>query len=102
MRHYLKAINSLVPVLLAALVLVGCGDFEKPREVSLAMLTENATNFDNNQVITRGHSSSLRGTATLLDRRRRFESGRDISSRASGSLLGRSCISRGTLPFLGH
>ncbi len=54
MRHYLKAIHSLVPVLLAALVLVGCVDMEKPKEVSLAMLTENATNFDNNQVITRG------------------------------------------------
>ena len=54
MRLYLKAINSFVPVLLAALILVGCGEFEKPKEVSLAMLTENATNFDNNQVITRG------------------------------------------------
>ena len=38
MRHYSKAINSLVPVLLAALVLVGCVDIEKPKEVSLAML----------------------------------------------------------------
>ena len=54
MRHYLKAINFLVPVLLAALVLVGCVDIEKPKEVSLAMLTENATYFDNNRVITRG------------------------------------------------
>ena len=45
MRHYLKAIDSLVPTLLAALVLVGCGDMDKPQEVSLAMLTENATDF---------------------------------------------------------
>ena len=54
MRHYLKAIDSLVPTLLAALVLVGCGDMDKPQEVSLAMLTENATDFDDNQVVTRG------------------------------------------------
>ena len=54
MRHYLKAIDSLVPALLATLVLVGCGDMDKPQEVSLAMLTENATDFDNNQVVTRG------------------------------------------------
>lgn len=54
MRHYLKAINFLVPVLSAALVLGSCDDIETPREVSLAMLTENATDFDNSQVITRG------------------------------------------------
>ena len=54
MRHFLKTINSLVSLLLAALVLVGCNDMEKPEAVSLAMLTENATDFDNNQVITRG------------------------------------------------
>lgn len=52
MRYYLKSINSLVAVLIAALVLVGCG--EKPNQVSLAVLTESAASFDNSQVITRG------------------------------------------------
>ncbi|MGY8871626.1 MAG: hypothetical protein ACKVJE_14410 [Pseudomonadales bacterium] len=48
----MKSINSLVAVLIAALVLVGCG--EKPKQVSLAVLTESAASFDNSQVITRG------------------------------------------------
>lgn len=54
MRHYLKPIHSLLPVLLSALVLVGCGNVEKPKQVSLATLTESAASFDNTDVITRG------------------------------------------------
>lgn len=54
MKHYLKPINSLLPVFLAALVIVGCGNVEQPKQVSLAMLTENAASFDNTDVITRG------------------------------------------------
>ena len=54
MRHHLKSIDSLAAVLFAALALTGCDNIEKSKEVSLAMLTENAAHFDNNQVITRG------------------------------------------------
>ncbi|WP_372740778.1 hypothetical protein [Neptunomonas sp.] len=54
MRHYLKPINSLLPVLLTALVLVGCEHVDKPKQASLAMLTENAAGYDKTQVTTRG------------------------------------------------
>ncbi|WP_293268454.1 hypothetical protein [Neptunomonas sp.] len=54
MRYYLRALQSLVAVLLATLVLVGCSDMAKPKQVSLAMLAERAASFDNSQVITRG------------------------------------------------
>ena len=33
---------------------MACSQNEKPQEVSLALLSENATRFDNRQVITRG------------------------------------------------
>lgn len=60
MSHFWKPANVLAPalffglMLVAGLVLVGCGGDRKANEVPLAMLTKSSADYDDSQVITRG------------------------------------------------
>lgn len=54
MRCFLKLTTTLGIVSLAALILLGCSENQKLKQVSLSMLANSNANYNNTQVITSG------------------------------------------------